>query len=41
VRKMGAAQLNFNLSDEQISAIVAFLGTLTGNYRGRPVGEVN
>jgi cytochrome c peroxidase len=41
VRKMGAAQLNFNLSDEQISGIVAFLETLTGNYRGRPVGELN
>jgi cytochrome c peroxidase len=41
VRKMGDAQLNFNLSDEQISAIVAFLHTLTGNYRGRRVGELN
>ena len=41
VRKMGAAQLNFDLSDEQISGIVAFLETLTGNYRGRPVGELN
>jgi cytochrome c peroxidase len=41
VRKMGAAQLNFNLSDEQISTIVAFLQTLTGNYRGRRVGELN
>jgi len=41
VRKMGAAQLNFNLSESQISGIVAFLETLTGNYRGRPVGELN
>jgi cytochrome c peroxidase len=41
VRKMGAAQLNFNLSEEQIENIVAFLQTLTGNYRGRPVGELN
>ena len=41
VRKMGAAQLNFNLSDEQIAAIVAFLQTLTGNYKGHPVGELN
>jgi cytochrome c peroxidase len=41
VRKMGAAQLNFNLTDEQISTIVAFLDTLTGNYQGRPVGELN
>jgi len=38
---MGAAQLNFNLSESQISGIVAFLETLTGNYRGRPVGELN
>ena len=41
VRKMGAAQLNFNLSEEQIENIVAFLQTLTGNYHGRPVGELN
>jgi cytochrome c peroxidase len=41
VRKMGAAQLNFNLTDEQIDSIVAFLQTLTGNYKGRPVGELN
>ncbi len=41
VRKMGAAQLNFNLTDEQIATIVAFLQTLTGNYKGRPVGELN
>jgi cytochrome c peroxidase len=41
VRKMGAAQLNFNLSDEQITTIVAFLDTLTGNYKGHPVGELN
>jgi cytochrome c peroxidase len=37
VRKMGLAQLNSTLTDQQISAIVAFLGTLTGNYRGVPV----
>lgn len=41
VRKMGAAQLNFNLSDEQIQTIVAFLQTLTGNYKGHPIGELN
>jgi len=41
VRKMGAAQLNFNLTDDQISTLVAFLGTLTGNYQGRAVGELN
>jgi cytochrome c peroxidase len=37
VRKMGAAQLDRTLSDEQIEAIVAFLNTLTGTYRGAPV----
>ncbi len=38
VRKMGAAQLNTTLTDQQIKAIVAFLQTLTGQYRGVPVG---
>jgi cytochrome c peroxidase len=37
VRKMAAAQLDEDLSDQQIQAIVAFLDTLTGNYRGVPV----
>jgi cytochrome c peroxidase len=37
VRKMGAAQLDQDLSDQQIRAIVAFLRALTGNYRGVPV----
>jgi cytochrome c peroxidase len=37
VRTMSRAQLNSTLSDAQIDAIVAYLGTLTGNYRGRPV----
>jgi cytochrome c peroxidase len=37
VRKMAAAQLDLTLSDEQISAIVAFLNTLTGTFRGAPV----
>jgi cytochrome c peroxidase len=41
VRKMGAAQLNFNLTDEQIATIVAFLHTLTGHYQGRAIGELN
>lgn len=41
VRKMGAAQLNFNLTNEQIDSIVAFLQTLTGHYQGRAVGELN
>ena len=37
VRQMGFAQLNQVLSNDQVQDIVAFLGTLTGNYRGRPV----
>jgi cytochrome c peroxidase len=39
VRKMGLAQLNTTLTDQQVQAIVAYLQTLTGNYRGRPVGD--
>jgi cytochrome c peroxidase len=38
VRKMGAAQLNTALTGEQVSAIVAYLRTLTGEYRGVPLG---
>ena len=38
VRKMGEAQLNSTLTDEQVKAIVAYLGTLTGQYRGAQVG---
>jgi cytochrome c peroxidase len=34
VRKMAFAQLDERLSDEQVEAIVAFLNTLTGTYRG-------
>ena len=37
VRRMGKAQLNQTLSDQQTTAIVAFLKTLTGTYRGHPV----
>ncbi|HEX4617438.1 MAG TPA: cytochrome c peroxidase [Stellaceae bacterium] len=37
VRKMAFAQLDATLSDQQIGAIVAFLNTLTGTYRGAPV----
>jgi cytochrome c peroxidase len=37
VRKMGFAQLDRVLSDQQVDPIVAFLRTLTGAYRGRPV----
>ena len=38
VRKMGLAQLNSTLTGQQVKAIVAYLQTLTGNYRGTPVG---
>ncbi|MGY3606757.1 MULTISPECIES: cytochrome-c peroxidase [unclassified Bradyrhizobium] len=37
VRKMAAAQLDRSLTDDQVTALVAFLQTLTGNYRGIPV----
>ena len=37
VRRMGAAQLGWPLSDQQIVSITAFLRTLTGTYRGKPV----
>ena len=39
VRKMANAQLDLTLTDQQVDEIVAFLRTLTGTYRGRPVGE--
>ena len=38
VRRMGVAQLNSTLTERQVSALVAYLGTLTGKYRGVPVG---
>jgi cytochrome c peroxidase len=34
VRQMSAAQLDRTLSDQEVAAIVAFLSTLTGRYRG-------
>jgi len=37
VKAMGLAQLNRALTDQQIAAIVAFLNTLTGTYRGQPI----
>ena len=37
VRRMANAQLDQALSDQQIKAIIAFLDTLTGTYRGAPV----
>jgi cytochrome c peroxidase len=38
VRKMALAQLNATLTDQQVKALVAFLNSLTGTYRGAPVG---
>jgi cytochrome c peroxidase len=38
VRKMGRAQLNSTLTDGQVEAIVSFLQTLTGDFRGKRVG---
>ena len=38
VKMMGIAQLDRVLTDQQITAIVAFLNTLTGVYRDRAVG---
>ena len=37
VQAMGRAQLDRVLTDEQTAAIVAFLHTLTGNYRGQAI----
>jgi cytochrome c peroxidase len=37
VKLMGIAQLDRELTDPQIAAIVAFLNTLTGRYRGQDV----
>ena len=37
VRAMGVAQLDRVLTDQQIAAVVAFLNTLTGTYRGQSV----
>jgi cytochrome c peroxidase len=37
VHRMAAAQLDRTLSDQQVDCIVAFLGTLTGTYRGAAV----
>jgi len=38
VRRMAASQLDRTLTDQQMESLVAFLRTLTGNYRGSPVG---
>jgi cytochrome c peroxidase len=39
VRRMGYAQLNRKLSDQQIDLIVAFLDSLTGIYQGKALVE--
>jgi cytochrome c peroxidase len=41
VDTMGKVQLGRTLSPDEVAAIVAFLGTLTGEYRGRPVASVS
>jgi cytochrome c peroxidase len=38
IRKMGRAQLNTTLTDDEVTALTAFLGTLTGFRDGRQVG---
>src|SRR5215831_6490137 len=40
VRRMATSQLDRTLTDEQVESLVAFLRTLTGNYRGSPVTGV-
>jgi cytochrome c peroxidase len=37
VKKMGIAQLDRQLTDQQIASIVTFLNTLTGTYQGQAV----
>ena len=37
VKRMAAAQLDRTLTDQQVTSLVAFLRSLTGNYRGSPV----
>ena len=39
VRMMALAQLDQTLSDRQTAALVAFLDSLTGDYRGKPVRQ--
>jgi cytochrome c peroxidase len=41
VRTMAIAQLDRSLSDQQIDAIVAFLGTLTGKFHGTTVAAAS
>ncbi len=41
VKEMAYAQLDRTLTEQQIAAIVAFLNTLTGSYRGQTVMPAN
>jgi cytochrome c peroxidase len=41
VKAMGLAQLGRVLTDPQIAAIVGFLNTLTGTYRGQPIRPID
>jgi cytochrome c peroxidase len=38
VRRMAFAQLNTKLAETQVKALVAYLNSLTGSYRGTPIG---
>ena len=40
VRIMGQVQLGKNFSGDEIGNMVAFLKTLTGEYKGKPLGEL-
>lgn len=41
VRDMGTYQSGVNLTDGEVNDIVAFLNTLTGEYEGKPLTNVN
>ena len=41
VRDMGTYQSGVNLTDDEVNEIVAFLNTLTGEYEGKPLTNVN
>jgi cytochrome c peroxidase len=39
VRIMGKVQLDKNFTDDELGKIVAFLKTLTGEYKGKPLTQ--
>ena len=41
VRDMGTYQSGVNLTDNEVNEIAAFLNTLTGEYEGKPLTNVN